>query len=59
MNTPVCFKKYDLIMDEDIAIINEKTRNEKIKNFLKNKKKKNNYINFNCYYKSNKFLWLW
>ena len=34
------FKKYDLIMDEDIAIINTNTRIEKIKNFFINNKKK-------------------
>ena len=27
-------KKYDLIMDEDISIINSNTRNERIKNFF-------------------------
>ena len=27
-------KKYDLIMDEEISIINSNTRNEKIKNFF-------------------------
>ena len=33
-------RKYDLIMDEEITIINTNTRNEKIKNFFINNKKK-------------------
>ena len=36
-------------MDEDIAIINKETRNEKIKNFFIKNKKKNNNFNFSYY----------
>ena len=32
-------KKYDIIMDEEISIIDTKTRNEKIKNFFVENKK--------------------
>ena len=39
-------------MDEDIAIIDTKTRNEKIKNFFVEKKKDNNIRNntYSCNY---------
>ena len=33
------FSKHDLIMDEETAIINSNTRNEKIRNFFVNNKK--------------------
>ena len=33
-NTSVRFKEYDLVMDEEISIIDTKTRNEKIKDFF-------------------------
>ena len=38
--TPIRFKEHDLIMEEDISIINNNTRNEKVRNFFVNNKNK-------------------
>ena len=44
----VCTKKHDLDMDEEITIIDSNTRNEKIKNFFINNKKKRFGRIYNC-----------
>jgi len=38
--SPICSKKYDLVMDEELSIINANARNEKIRNFFINNKNK-------------------